>query len=1342
MNAPGEPEWARVEKLGLELSGLPTEKVASRISELKASGESTIVLSLLGTWLALPAPPAPIDCGSIIGGRYVIREKLGEGGMGSVWRAKQELVGRDVALKIIHPGMVTPALQARFVSEIELLGQLNHPGIVRIYDAGMSERKEGPSLPFFAMELVEGLPLDRWAVAHRSERSTLLRTVSEICTAVQSAHERKIIHRDLKPSNVLVRANGMPVVVDFGIARLTNIALGDTWGGFTGTPQYAAPEQHLGRDQDFRSGESVDVYAIGAILFEVLSGRRLFQFARGASLSEMRTTILEEPVPRLSDVIANCPRFLEELVSRAVRRDPADRFYSIASLGRAIARSAQLLSPAPPPQVAWKPAAGVVVPGTQWRLISRIGEGGVGEVWTGTHDQLRERRVFKFCDTEEKARTLKRELTLFRLLKGRIGRNPHFITLHEVSLDEKPYFLMMDYVDAQDLASWCTGRTGGLATISEDQRLEIVIQAAEALQAAHEVGILHRDIKPANVLVRGNSLKDLHVVIADFGLGQIVTDQLLQGQTRLGFTRTVSELSRERLSGTLLYLAPEVLESGAASARSDIYSLGVVLWQLLAGNLNAALDPVDWPSRISDPILKEFLHRCLTGQPEKRWASAGDLAASLRTLPERRAAEARRRAEIAARERAAYRRGVLRTAGVAVAVIGVIGTLAILAVIQWRAAERARSEIALDQAQSLSASFTMGRRERGLRLLETAARTGTNLVALRTAAATVLGLADLVKESAPESGLGGSPQSHIPKQSGEQCRSVSNDGALLAIARDVDGLNGTIDLFHADSGKLQLTIARKDFPWIPIAEPGMLRFGPDNQLLAVGGAATSRHVLLINTTNGVVHAYMFHGSDPLSCAWHPGGRLFATGCADGTIRIWDISAAVSPKKNASTGNQFDLPPALDVPALDIPVYVLQGQRGPVEHLVYGPRGQWLAALDHAGYLRVFCGFAQGRVPQLSAGSGMKEFLRTQPVVPALAVETRIDRVEQVSELLAHADSVIICRTNGSTERFGFAPNQLPEELQLEPDLAHIAWNEEGTDLCITSLTDSYWLHASPLELFFHVSGNNPVGVSWNNKKTGWLLPAEDHLDSFDLASNEGALHLEKSSSFNLVEAVNGQGARTSLAADNNGRTAVYRGRRIQFFTFKSAAPLTSSVIADGGGGSFQELVWDTSGRVLGALFTQSNSWMRVESWKTSRDFPPRCDPLTPASLECERVVAANDGHNYFARSIRRGLFRFDSATGKQVILDDSSATRQNAALTCSANGDFLAMVVDRNLVRLLRMPGGTPFAELQSPRSSAISLLRWNNSGSRLVGFTEDGWVHVWDLAPWQQWLTTHHLEK
>ena len=196
---------------------------------------------------------------------------------------------------------------------------------------------------------------------------------------------------------------------------------------------------------------------------------------------------------------------------------------------------------------------------------------------------------------------------------------------------------MMDHVEALDLETWAERQEGGMAGLTEQVLLEVVAQAAEALQAAHEAGILHRDVKPANLLVRGDVKGvDLHIFVTDFGVGQILIDGLLRNNTLPGFTRTVSGLERSELSGTLLYLAPEVLEGRGATARSDIYSLGVVLWQMLIRDFHAALDPANWLSRIDDPLLREDLARCLAGLPEKRWSSAGDFAAQLRNLPARR----------------------------------------------------------------------------------------------------------------------------------------------------------------------------------------------------------------------------------------------------------------------------------------------------------------------------------------------------------------------------------------------------------------------------------------------------------------------------------------------------------------------------------------------------------------------------------------------------------------------------------------------------------------------------------------------------------------------------------
>src|SRR5258707_2851253 len=123
MNQPIEQQWLRVEELGRQLSLLPPEAAAAQMTQLAAAGESPTVLTLLAGWLALPPPGPSLERGTVIGKRYTLIEKLGEGGMGSVWRAKQALVGRHVAVKMIHPALVTPSLQARFLAEVEALGK-------------------------------------------------------------------------------------------------------------------------------------------------------------------------------------------------------------------------------------------------------------------------------------------------------------------------------------------------------------------------------------------------------------------------------------------------------------------------------------------------------------------------------------------------------------------------------------------------------------------------------------------------------------------------------------------------------------------------------------------------------------------------------------------------------------------------------------------------------------------------------------------------------------------------------------------------------------------------------------------------------------------------------------------------------------------------------------------------------------------------------------------------------------------------------------------------------------------------------------------------------------------
>jgi eukaryotic-like serine/threonine-protein kinase len=260
-------------------------------------------------------------------GRYRLIERIGEGGFGVVYLAEQrEPVTRQVALKIIKPGMDTKQVVARFEAERQALALMDHPHIAKVLDggttgaAGAAGAKPGlanlksqvfPGRPYFVMELVRGVPITEFCDTHRLAPQPRFELFIKVCQAVQHAHQKGIIHRDIKPSNVLVTLkDGLPhpMVIDFGVAkalnqRLTEKTLFTGFGQMIGTPTYMSPEQAemsptLTGDVDTRS----DVYSLGVLLYELLTGTTPFpeQRLRGAGWAEMQRIIAEEDPPRPS----------------------------------------------------------------------------------------------------------------------------------------------------------------------------------------------------------------------------------------------------------------------------------------------------------------------------------------------------------------------------------------------------------------------------------------------------------------------------------------------------------------------------------------------------------------------------------------------------------------------------------------------------------------------------------------------------------------------------------------------------------------------------------------------------------------------------------------------------------------------------------------------------------------------------------------------------------------------------------------------------------------------------------------------------------------------------------
>lgn len=345
----------------------------------------------------------------------------------------------------------------------------------------------------------------------------------------------------------------------------------------------------------------------------------------------------------------------------------------------------------------WRPAPGQDVPHREsWRLVDKLGEGGFGEVWLARHKKTGDRLVFKFCFEAERLRGLKREVTLFRLLKDALGDRPDIARVRDWNFDEQPFFLEAEYTAGGSLVDWAAAR-GGLQAVPLPTRLELVAQAAEALAAAHSVGVLHKDLKPANILITDLPGGGQQAQLTDFGIGLLTdTSRLAQlGITVAGMTELAG--TQSSTSGTPKYMAPELLAGRPATVQADIFALGVVFYQLVAGNLEQPLAP-GWERDVEDELLREDIAACVDGHPERRLASAAELATRLRSLDARRARRDQERHAAAAAQRQRLRRRIL------VPAVAVLAVFAITMGIQARriAIEAARAEREAAAAREVS----------------------------------------------------------------------------------------------------------------------------------------------------------------------------------------------------------------------------------------------------------------------------------------------------------------------------------------------------------------------------------------------------------------------------------------------------------------------------------------------------------------------------------------------------------------------------------------------------------------------------------------------------------------
>ncbi len=635
-------------------------------------------------------------------GRLVLLKHMARGGMGEVFLATAggiEGAERPCVVKIIRREHAADrSFLARFLDEARIQAQLCHPGVAQIQEASIDPTGK----PYVVLEYVEGRHLGelRHRATQLGTRVSWPDAVAigvAVTDALAHVHERTdaagrplaIVHRDLSPQNVMVGYGGEVKLIDFGTARGENRRCHTVAGVVFAKPGYVAPEVA----NNTPGGAPADLYAVGVMLWELLAGRRFLtgeasEHLTAVAAGERRLTPLADGIdaPHELDAIiakltahkisaryasareamtdlvallkgapspADGERSVHARVSNLVRRlYPAEPARTRAEFARLVAEARSLSADAPSftmrAPLAVDASETGLLPGTRYRLVRTLGQGAMGTVYEAEHVDLGRRVAIKALSAPGSG--AKEHSERFRSEARAIAqlRHENLVTVFDfgVATDGRPFYVM-EYLDGEALDQ----RLARAPRLSWREVADLGVQACRALEVAHAAGVVHRDIKPGNLFfTRGGTLK-----LLDFG----VAERAARTPTGEPATEAVE------VFGTPEYMAPEQA-LGTADVRSDVYSLGAVLYELLTGvlpqdSVGAVMlfgarrrqlpEPVSRraPQGGIPKMLDQTIMKALAQSPEQRFQSAGALREALETaLEEPRRARVRRRRFVAA----------------------------------------------------------------------------------------------------------------------------------------------------------------------------------------------------------------------------------------------------------------------------------------------------------------------------------------------------------------------------------------------------------------------------------------------------------------------------------------------------------------------------------------------------------------------------------------------------------------------------------------------------------------------------------------------------------------------
>jgi serine/threonine protein kinase len=560
--------------------------------------------------------------GQILDDRYEILGLLAEGGMGEVYRARRTLLGDEVAIKIVRGEHGGRGARDRFLRESRASARLRHPHIVSILDFNVDDDDH----PFLVMELLNGLSVkDEIAKKGKFTLADVQTIVPPLCTALQFAHDLGIVHRDLKPANIVAHefAPGQRVykVVDFGLANLRDTQETRLTGPheFLGTLAYASPEQLTGGIVDARS----DIYSFGAVAYEMLTGRAPFY---GPDPMAFLTAHLNAPVPKVADVLADVPAWVDIAIGRALAKHPEERWSTIAELGHALTAGAGTSTTVI--------RTGTVQGGllSTYELGERVGPGRLGSVvYRGTHRALGHPVAIRLLRRDAQRNWEGARARFMREAQALQVAHPSIIQVRDYGEESDLLYLITDYFEGKSLREVMTAA----GPMPWTRLAPLLAQLVEATRMLHRRKGLLCGVSPDIMRITTDDDGE-RLLISSAGVWQ-AQDLLatLQDKTLRGTALADTELR---------YTAPELLTGRNADVRSDVFTMGVVAYEMATATLpydGASMpellgtmlrgDPVD-PS-VRQPSLPApaaaALRKALRPSPDDRFATAREFGDAL-----------------------------------------------------------------------------------------------------------------------------------------------------------------------------------------------------------------------------------------------------------------------------------------------------------------------------------------------------------------------------------------------------------------------------------------------------------------------------------------------------------------------------------------------------------------------------------------------------------------------------------------------------------------------------------------------------------------------------------------